>query len=416
MARPIAYLTDIEGRWNKLEAFAASNPYVTIDRDGRINVADGAIFVFGGDAIDRGAHGRRIVAALLDAKERQPDRVVLLAGNRDINKLRLRRELAGHPPRRAPSEIASARRGELLRWIFPNTMGARDAFVMRAAELASSGQAASDEDVAESFVVDVARDGAIPRYLARCQLAYRGDETLFVHGAVTDASLGVVPGARVATHDRVDDWIVALNDWYSAQIDGYRTARDGDDSSAYEGVVAYQAPLPGTRNNQASVVYGRLSDATNNPHLPSPAVIEQLRKSGVERLVVGHTPCGDAPAILRAKGFELVCADNSYGRLESGSRIIVNGRELRVVGRARLDDGSDADLSAELTLDEDASPIGTRDRASGHLVVGRIARGDLLLYKGLDGFRVEQLAETSDAARARSLAPPHQAPFFPEAR
>ncbi len=406
-------MTDVEGRWEKLEAFATSNPHVTLDREGHLHVADDAIFVFGGDAIDRGVYGRRIIATLLEAKERQPDRVVLLAGNRDINKLRLRRELAGHPPRRAPIEIASASRGELLRWIFPNTMGAREAFAMRASEIAAGAHAPSDDDVAESFLADVAPDGAIPSYLARCQLAFRADETLFVHGAVTDESLGVVPGAT-STRDRVDDWIFALNDWYRTQIDGFRNARPGDDASTYEAIVAYQAPIPGTRNNQASVVYGRLSDATNNPHLPSPAVVDHLRANGIERLVVGHTPCGDAPAILRARGFELVCADNSYGRLEHGSQIFVNGRALRVVGRARLDDGSDAETCAELGLDEDPTPLGARDRSSGHLVVSRLVRGGFLLFKGLDGFAVEQRAESDDATRSRSFAAPHRPPFFPE--
>ena len=408
----IAYLTDIEGRWEKLAAFAAANPYVTLGADGRIDVADGATFVFGGDAIDRGPHGRRIVAALLEAKARQPDRVVLLAGNRDINKLRLRRELAGHPPRRAPPEMASLPRADLLRWIFPNTMGARDAFAMRAAELAATGEDAGDEGVVESYAADVGRDGPLTRYLAECQLAYRDGETLFVHGAVTDESLGVVPG-RGGAIDGVDAWVDALNGWYGAQMDGYRSARAADDPSVYEALVAYQAPVPGTRLNQASVVYGRLSDGINNPHLPSPAVVERLRASGVERLVVGHTPCGDVPAILRGAGFELVCADNSYGRIESGSKIFVDGRHLRIAGRARLDDGTDAEVSADVRLDDDPAPLGGRDRASGHLVVSRLADGGFLLFKGLDGFRVEQIAEAHDLARARSTARPHSAPFFP---
>lgn len=404
--RSLAYFSDVEGRWEKLDAFARGTPLVCLDGD-RLDVADDAVLVFGGDAIDRGPHGRRVLRTLLDAKERSPDRVVLLAGNRDINKLRLRRELAGHPPRRTPPEVARAPRGELLRWIFANTMGARDAFAMRAAELAStnaSTSAPSDDEVVESFVADVARDGLLTRYLARCQLAFRSDETLLVHGAVTDESLGVVPGR--AAIDGVDAWIEALNRWYDESVDAYRSARDDD---AYAALVAYQAPIPGTRQNQPSVVYGRLADATNNPHLPSPTVIARLRASGVARLVVGHTPCGDAPAILRDEGFELVCADNSYGRLESGSRIVVRGRELAIAGRARLDDGRDVDVRADLSLD-DAGPIGARDTRSGHLVACTTADG-AYLYRGLDGFRVEQTVEPIEAARARPLAPPRFKPL-----
>src|SRR5258706_349927 len=53
----IAYLTDVEGQWEKLTTFCAGNPLVSLDGDDLV-VAEGATFVFGGDAIDRGPHGR----------------------------------------------------------------------------------------------------------------------------------------------------------------------------------------------------------------------------------------------------------------------------------------------------------------------------------------------------------------------
>ena len=401
MPTPIAYLTDVEGRWEKLEEFARANPIVSLDERG-LHVADGALFVFGGDAIDRGPSGRRVVAALAEAKERQPERVVLLAGNRDINKLRLRRELTGHPPRRAPPEIVRAPRGELLRWIFPNTMGAREAFAMRAAEIGSD----DDDAIAQSFLDDVAPDGAHVRYLARCRLAFRAGETLFVHGAITPESLGRVPD-RDARIDDVDAWIAALDAWYAERLDAYRARPD--DGDAYASLVAYQAPIPGTRLNQASVVYGRLSDAENNPHLPARSVIDALRAARVRRVVVGHTPCGDAPLVLRANDFELVCADNSYGRLEAGSRVFVDGRALAIEGRAKLDDGATVKLRAETTLDRDAAPLGHRDEASGHLVGSRVDGGGFYVYRGKRGFEVEQARATDESVARRALVVPDRA-------
>jgi hypothetical protein len=91
----VAYLSDVEGLWSKLTSFTEDNPCVALDEAGRLQVAPGCCFVFGGDAIDRGPHSRRVVAALLEAHERQPGQVILLAGNRDINKIRLPRELTG---------------------------------------------------------------------------------------------------------------------------------------------------------------------------------------------------------------------------------------------------------------------------------------------------------------------------------
>src|SRR5262249_33902485 len=75
----------------------------------------------------------------LAARRDYGERVVLLAGNRDINKLRLVRELTGAPPPGAP---ASGTRGALLRSIFANTMGAPDAFAHRGAELGACAAAA----------------------------------------------------------------------------------------------------------------------------------------------------------------------------------------------------------------------------------------------------------------------------------
>ena len=99
-------------------SFTTGNPHVSLT-DGELRLGEGVTFVFGGDAIDRGAHGRRFVALLLAAQRRYGERVVLLAGNRDLNKLRLVTELGGQPHRLAP---ATSTRAELLRWTLANTM------------------------------------------------------------------------------------------------------------------------------------------------------------------------------------------------------------------------------------------------------------------------------------------------------
>src|SRR5690242_290259 len=89
----VVYLTDLEGMGSRLDDFCRGNPWVHFEGPDRLNVADHTLFVFGGDAIDRGPDARRIVRVLLDVQRRQPERVVLLAGNRDLNKIRLRTEL-----------------------------------------------------------------------------------------------------------------------------------------------------------------------------------------------------------------------------------------------------------------------------------------------------------------------------------
>jgi hypothetical protein len=400
----IAYLTDIEGQWKKLAEFADGNPLVTLDAREGLVVAPGAVFVFGGDAIDRGAESRRIVDTFLQAKRRQKSQVILLAGNRDLNKMRLRRELTTHPPARAPSDIARGPKPLLLRWIFANSMNAPRAFDLRRQEL---GKDASDDDVVASFLADVEPDGALSRYIASCQLAWRHGETLFVHGAVTDESLGHVPLSAPLDASDVDTWVDLLNSWCAAQVAAYRAGDVADDGTpAWSSLLAYQGPVRGTRLNQASVVYGRYTDDDGNPWAPSTRAIDHLARSGVRRVVAGHTPTGDTPAVLRARGFELVLADDSYSRLEIGTKVVIDGPRLVIEGRARLDDGTADVVRIDIALDDDVSPLALRDRDTMHLVKGRLDGGGHLLFKGLPQYAFEQRRASDDELAARPLGPP----------
>jgi hypothetical protein len=397
----VAYVTDVEGRWEKLVDFARDNPDVTLDPAGRLRVRDGAVFVFGGDAIDRGPHGRRVVAALLDAHDRQPDQVVLLAGNRDLNKMRLVRELRGRPHRRAPADLRGPGvEGPLLRWTLKDTMGAGEAFEHRAAELRAEGRAADDDAVVASVLDDLEPDGPLSRYLAACRLAFVEGGTLFVHGAVTAENLGVVPdGAPDDPDPRV--WAARLDRFCATQVAAFRErprAPGGGDPSAtdvdppWQPLIDYQAPLRGTRANQRSVVYGRPVDDQGAPVLPPPAVVARLRAAGISRLVLGHTPSGDCPALLRAPGFTLVLADNAYGRVEPGSQVRIDpDGTIHVRGETLLDSGERVLVRSTLAPDDD-SPLGLRD-ASGRLVKARLERGGYLLFRPLRGLgEVEQLA------------------------
>lgn len=394
MEGTIAYVTDLEGRWDKLVSFTDGNPHVSLDAGGALRLADDVTFVFGGDAVDRGPHGRRIVEVLLAARRTYGERVVLLAGNRDINKLRLIRELAGEPPSIAPAAIKNGPRGDLLRWIFTNTMGAKDAFEHRRTEIG----AADDDAVVQSFLDDVAPGGAIRRYLAECRIAYRAGATLFLHGGITDRNAGIVPESSTRASE-VDDWVRGLNDFCARQLRGHEEGR------SLSGLLAYQAPEEGSRYNQKSVVYARLADHDGNPRLPSAGVIEWLRASGIGRVVVGHTPSGDCPAIVRdaESDFELVLADNSYGRIERGSQVSITDDDVTIVGATQLDDGTQHDVRFLSRRADKAVALGRHDAATGELVKARFADGDYLLYRGLPEYRVTQMRASASDVEQRAL-------------
>jgi hypothetical protein len=399
---PVAYLTDVEGIWEKLASFCQDNPHVSLETGNRLRVQPGVTFVYGGDAIDRGAAGRRVLRTLLEAWRRQPSQVVLLAGNRDINKLRLVRELNGYPPARMPAEVRGASRPVLLRWIFENSMGAREAFAFRQAELAGTGTPVSEEEVVDSFLEDLGPGGLLRDYLAACRLVHRIGNTLFVHGGVHEHSLGQVPSRGHV--EGVDAWAEALNRWYARQIEAFIEQRlDQGGTPAWQPLIAYQAPAPGTRVNTASVVYGRMADENNHPMLPSQALIATLVREGIHRLVVGHTPSGDSPSVVRGEEFELILADNSYARVEGASRLFIRDDSVSIEGRVRLDDGRLEQLHFELALGDSSSGLGRQMLDTGHLVKGPLESGGWLLFRALPQWRIEQISASPAELAGRGL-------------
>lgn len=113
-------------------------------------------------------------------------------------------------------------------------------------------------------------------------------------------------------------------------------------------------------------------------------------------MVVGHTPSGDCPAILRDGEFELVLADNSYGRVERGSQLAFTDEATQ------LEDGRQASVQFTTEREQD-SPLGLRVQDTGQLVKARLESGEYLLFRGLADYRVEQLATSAHALRGQRL-------------
>ena len=95
----ISYVTDIEGNLNYWNNFLDISKVVNISAASEpgapreLSLAPGSMFVYGGDICDRSYGDLRVISDLLHLKEKYPDRVFLILGNRDINKLRLVAEL-----------------------------------------------------------------------------------------------------------------------------------------------------------------------------------------------------------------------------------------------------------------------------------------------------------------------------------
>ena len=214
-------------------------------------------FVFGGDLFDHGPGDLRLSSSLLAFKQLYPDRVTLLLGNRDINKLRLLNELdaatlqfdptdpriflpywrspkfvtslnthleqiANHHAKKRTQQPEQPAHGpidfvpkswrknktplhdekvdtpvERLKWILKHTMGSMGAFEHRRHELSilQEQKHMSDEQVFNSFYQSVQPGGIVRNYLDATDVMKIHGETLFIHGALTATNVGRKPMA-----------------------------------------------------------------------------------------------------------------------------------------------------------------------------------------------------------------------------
>jgi hypothetical protein len=90
----VSYVTDVEGNFNYFRNVINQSPSVSLSPcETKLELTDRHGLVFGGDLFDKGKHDIRLANLICDLKEKYPDRVWLLMGNRDINKMRLSSEM-----------------------------------------------------------------------------------------------------------------------------------------------------------------------------------------------------------------------------------------------------------------------------------------------------------------------------------
>jgi hypothetical protein len=405
----LGYVTDVEGNLDYFLRHVVQSKVLRIQHSSqqslRLDLQDPCCyFVYGGDAVDKGPGDIRLVRALVDLKKRHPDRVYLLVGNRDLNKLRFTAELADDdmdrpvadipPPHwdpQAPSlkEYLQTKLEQQLRdatctgtahhsnstalleqlntrvhrlhYMLEHTLGCPQTFSFRRQELALLQNvpeaSISDDEVVRSFLDQVQHPhGALWQYLECAHVAVVLGNTLFCHGAVDVHTMQYVPrhdtkfenpirkppaGAMMTD---VHEWTRALNRYLQVGLEDYRrrpfwnahrTSRGG------EALLALQNRPAMWGRSIVSNAYGDggcittdhatqdrrrvVMDNTENNNNPlafekvcsdplDPTVAEWLLSHGIQRVVVGHKPTGDCPAVLSAAytGVEVVSADTSF--------------------------------------------------------------------------------------------------------
>lgn len=379
-----AVLADVEGSWEKVKSFLSHSNIVTLEDDDPVSpkakLADHGKFVFLGDAIDHGPNPVKVLNFLLNLKERYPDRVFLILGNRDINKLRFNWELtdAGLKLDDAAaqgdlsrfrvakwsekfaswsasdaSEIdgvqvdyqhgqdKEADRILKLKWMLTDTFGAVNSFKNYKIEAGIQ----SDRDAMTSYLALTKKDGLLAKYLKKSQLIYLDDdsETLYVHGGLNRENVGVIPKIKSPSTDlknwfmfdgEFKGWIAELNQWAQKSIDA---GIEGDGKAAID-LVEYQEPPVVSGDwkgfNNRSVILARPWVKGSNLGMIDDEMTQWLKNQGVKRLVFGHSPVGDLPVFMKKNGFEMVACDTSYAG--SGENATVSITKDQVLMTSRL--------------------------------------------------------------------------------
>ena len=266
---------------------------------------------------------------------------------------------------------AANTRAERLRWMYKHTLGCPRTFEFRRAEMAlerygeqdggCASERVSDEEVVENCIAEVLPGGALWEYLNEACVAALIGNTLFVHGCVDEDNYGYIPRHTrfqipndisrpdVERVSGVAEWVDGLNAYLKAGLQDHLARPNWDDSARQsrggESLLALQNRCAMWGRSVVSNCYGdggNISSATalrkraaalagiasaraeggraslryegvcSDPR--DPVVAAWLLRSGVQRVIVGHKPCGDSPAICSSRytGVEIVCGDTAF--------------------------------------------------------------------------------------------------------
>lgn len=376
----ICYCTDVEGNidyfveWIKRSRYL---DYTLSDQELVLSFKQSepnSKFIFGGDVCDKGEGSIRVVKAILNLKLQHPDRVVIILGNRDLNKLRFTSELqddqitdemldklegpyfVGPNQRVSPKQYLlklaqksneqateeDARKlntkANRVRYMLDCTMGSAGDFERRRNEIAKMKKKEpsdiSDDEVVDSYIKWVLPgegkfgEGDLRNYLYQGVLAHYEPsiKTLFVHGGLPSV-YGYVPRLIQPVID-LHKWIIELNKWLEYELKDWdsnptwKKGRENDaravlpnvDWSARGGnrIIAYVAP-----ESEPTVIYTDMFDVKNNMKYLNPTISTILNNYGVRRIVVGHKPHGHCPSVMKDPKIEIIDADTSYSDMNS---------------------------------------------------------------------------------------------------
>ena len=242
------------------------------------------------------------------------------------------------------------------------------------------------------------------QYLKHANVVARVGNTLFVHGAVDIQTIRFVPrmDSRFEnpirrpppgeTCDNVDDWIVSLNRYLRTGLRDFAERPHWDDARSTRGGEALMALQNRSAMWGRSIVSNCYGDigvittdfATEHRNDPARRILEEkdplvfekvssnpmdsrvaswLLENQISRVVVGHKPTGDCPAVLSAAytGVEICSADTSFSDMSAEDNRGAAVSNVELIGGKTFD--NNLEISGSL-----------RDGKSYHSIFNRLHR------------------------------------------
>jgi hypothetical protein len=365
------FCSDVEGNLDHFHRYITYNKVLKWTDDTKTALKftdDHTMFVYGGDSQDKGIGDIRFVKLLLDLKKQYGERVQLIIGNRDENKIRLCSELApeciddpgvlidtAYPywesernRKNTPAAFYKLNNIEnspanRLKWILKHSMGAEGAFDRRRKELAILGGCAENA-IADDAVVKSYRDECDPKspdnfmlqYLREAKIAYVFGKTIFVHGALNPRNIGTVPGTDLV-EKHLPTWVDSLNAWAKQELAAFENnpyAGKTSGSRAGAGLIDYGSGAAG--NGGRTVMSADFLKDDNSNHIPV-AVQLYMLDNKIETVLSGHKPYGDSPNVICTGGVKAISADTSYSEMSAMSEWGEDNRGTTCVNEVIVD-------------------------------------------------------------------------------
>lgn len=233
------YLTDLEGRFEPLNQLIKDGTLIIVN-DGSLEFSDAETkLVFGGDLMDRGPHTLRLMRFLIGLKQKYPDRVNLIQGNRDLNKLsfsidREEKMASLQDPKYHEflqgklSQIEESKRAGLtvesmntaehqVQW-WAEQYGLTKAIEFHQQELRELKKTeVTYNEAAKDFADMISNPNReYLNYIKLGQLVHSEGSVVYLHGGLP-AQNGFVPDSATI-HENFGEWERALNQWGQSQV------------------------------------------------------------------------------------------------------------------------------------------------------------------------------------------------------